>query len=290
MAPEQVRAASGWLRLREPADADARSTELVDIVREHLPDGPLEIHDLGGGTGSMTRWLAPRLDGRQRWVVHDRDAELLEQARGIPAPRSRDGAEVTLETCLDDITRLDPSMLAGASLITASALLDMFTAEELDRFVRMCAGARCPVLVTLSVVGRVELTPDEPLDEPVAAAFNAHQQRSFLSGRLLGPGAAAAAARAFEGSGFDVLERPSHWRLTPDQSALADEWFTGWIGAALEQDPRLADRTGPYVDQRRTQLAAQGLSVTVEHVDLLALPGESAQQRPHRGRRTTPSF
>ena len=31
--------------------------------------------------------------------------------------------------------------LAGASLITASALLDMFTAEELDRFVAICAPA-----------------------------------------------------------------------------------------------------------------------------------------------------
>lgn len=273
MALDPVRAGSGWLWLREPADADARSGELVEIVREHLPDGPLKIHDLGGGTGSMARWLAPQLDGPQQWVLHDRDAELLELTSGLPVPRARDGAAVTLETRLDDITRLDAGELAGASLITASALLDMFTAEELDRFVATCAGAGCPALVTLSVVGRVELTPADPLDEGLMAAFNAHQQRRSTIGRLLGPGAATAAPEAFGGAGLEVLERPSPWRLTPDRAALAAEWFTGWIGAALEQDPSLVERTASYVLQRRAQLAAGGLSVIVDHVDLLALPG-----------------
>src|SRR5688572_7732032 len=70
-----------WLRLREPADAEARSAELAERLREHLPAGaPLVVHDLGGGTGGMGRWLAPRLRGPQHWVVHDRDADLLELA------------------------------------------------------------------------------------------------------------------------------------------------------------------------------------------------------------------
>lgn len=272
MAPEPVRAGSGWLRLREPADADARSAELVDIVRERLPAGPLEIHDLGGGTGSMARWLAPQLDGPQHWVLHDRDADLLEVASGLPVPHARDGAQVTLETRLGDITRLDAGELQGASLITASALLDMFTAEEIERFVATCAGAGCPALATLSVAGRVELTPSDPLDEGLMAAFNAHQQRRSNIGRLLGPGAAAAAVDALARTGLEVLERPSPWRLAPDRRALAAEWLTGWIGAALEQDPSLVERTAPYVLQRRAQLAAGRLSVIVDHVDLLALP------------------
>lgn len=273
MALEPVRAGSGWLQLREPADADARSGELVEIVRAHLPDGPLELHDLGGGTGSMARWLAPRLDGPQRWVLHDRDAGLLELASRLPVPRSRDGAAVTLETRLDDITRLSVGDLAGASLITASALLDMFTAEELDRFAATSAGAGCPVLVTLSVVGRVELTPADPLDGRLMAAFNAHQRRPSPIERLLGPDAAAAAAQAFGHAGLEVLERPSPWRLTHDRAALAAEWFTGWIGAALEQDPRLVERAAPYVLRRRAQLAVGTVSVIVDHVDLLVLPG-----------------
>ena len=41
---------------------------------------PLLVHDLGSGTGSMVRWLAPRLPGPQHWVLHDRDPDLLAAA------------------------------------------------------------------------------------------------------------------------------------------------------------------------------------------------------------------
>ena len=77
MSAKAVRVSSEWLDLREPADAEARSTELAERVARHLPAGPLVIHDLGGGSGAMGRWLAPRLPGPQHWVVHDRDPDLL---------------------------------------------------------------------------------------------------------------------------------------------------------------------------------------------------------------------
>ena len=51
-----------WLALREPADAAARAEDLVARVRRHLDGTPrLTVHDLGTGTGSMGRWLAPLL-------------------------------------------------------------------------------------------------------------------------------------------------------------------------------------------------------------------------------------
>ena len=62
-----------WLALREPADAAARSAELVDRLALR---SPLLIHDLGSGTGSMARWLAPRLPAPQRWVLQREDDRL----------------------------------------------------------------------------------------------------------------------------------------------------------------------------------------------------------------------
>jgi hypothetical protein len=272
MAVEVARAGRDWLALREPADARARSQELVTVLREGLPTGGLVVHDLGGGTGSTARWLAPRLVGAQRWVLHDRDAELLALAGRMPAPRSADGRPVVLETRCDDVTRLPADELAGASLITASALLDMFTRAELERFVSTCAAAGCPVLLTLSVVGRVRLDPADDLDARVVAAFNDHQRRTLAHGRLLGPAAAEAAAGAFADAGLEVLQRPSPWRLGRDEAALATEWFAGWLGAAVEQDPGLAGPATAYAVRCRSQLAAGSLAVTVEHLDLLALP------------------
>ena len=161
------------------------------------------IHDLGGGSGAMGRWLAPRLPGPQHWVVHDRDADLLELA--VAAPPG-----VTVEARRSDITRLAPGDLAGASLITASALLDMLTADELARMLGACAGR--PMLLALTVAGRVTLTPADPLDARIGAAFNAHQRR----GGRLGPDAVAAAVERSRGRGRSSGRAPgASTRPTP---------------------------------------------------------------------------
>ena len=147
----------------EPADAAARASELVEKVRSYLPThGGATIHDLGCGTGSMAHWLAVRLPGPQHWVMYDRDDELLTLAAEHPPDRASDGTPVTMEARRRDITRMELGELAGAALITASALLDTMTADELERLVATCAGADCPVLIALSVTGRVEITPAEP--------------------------------------------------------------------------------------------------------------------------------
>jgi hypothetical protein len=273
MTAASVRVSSAWLRLREPADNAARASDLVEQVQPYLPAGERAlIHDLGCGTGSMGRWLAPRLSGAQHWMLYDRDVDLLTGAASEMPGAAADGAAVTIETRQRDITWLDPGDLAGASLITASALLDMLTAEELERFVTTCARAGCPVLVTLSVIGHVELTPADPLDARVAAAFNAHQRRTTGGRRLLGPAAVGAAVDAFTRLGLDVLVRPSPWRLGAAQATLTAEWFRGWVGAACEQQPELAVATADYARHRVAEATAGRLSVTVHHHDLLARP------------------
>lgn len=273
MASEVVRADGDWLALRERADAAARAGELVDDLAPFLPaDRPLVVHDLGSGTGSMARWLAPRLRGRQRWVLHDRDGDLLDRVATYPPPENADGTVVTLETRQDDITRLSPETLRDADLVTASALIDMMTAAEIDRFVAGCAGARCPVLITLSVVGRVELAPEEELDRVVMEAFNAHQRRTTGDEPRLGPDASRATAAGLEAAGLDVTVRPSPWRLHVKQQALTEAWLTGWVEAAVEQRPGLAAAAEAYAGRRLAQAATGTLSVTVHHEDLLAVP------------------
>ncbi len=279
MTTGTVRVSESWLGLREPADAAARARDLVTELVERLPaTGGRVIHDLGCGTGAMGRWLAPLLSGPQRWVMHDRDRELLQIAGAAPPGPAADGAAVTVETRCSDIVRLAPDELAGATLITASALLDMLTAEELARLARLCVATTCPALLTLSVVGHVELSPSEPLDRRVAGAFDAHQRRMTEQGRLLGPDAPTIAIAEFGRLGARVLTSPSPWRLGPEQAPLAMEWFSGWLNAACEQEPELAGPTHGYARRRRAQAIAGELAVTVGHVDLLVLPGE-----PRRG-------
>lgn len=249
-----------WLALREQADADARSTELPGLLGEtRLNRTPLVIRDLGCGTGSMGRWLGARLGGAPHWVLHDRDPRLLALA----------GASMTagtVETREGDLTALRADDLAGTSLVTASALLDLLTLDEVNDLAAACVSAGVPALFTLSVTGKIEFDAADPLDADFEAAFNAHQRRVDDGRRLLGPDAVEATAEAFAGA--EVHTRPSPWRLGSGQEALAAEWLHGWVGAAVEQEPRLAGEAPAYL-RRRLDGA---LGVVVGHTDLLAIP------------------
>jgi hypothetical protein len=273
MSAHSIRVSREWLDLREPADAAARARDLVAQLGRRFPEtGRWVIHDLGCGTGAMGRWLAPLLSGPQHWFLHDRDRDLLDVAAvEVPGPAC-DGAAVSVEPRQSDITRLHQRDLAGATLITASALLDMLTEDELAGLITVCAGARCPALLTLSVVGRVEVIPADSLDGRVAAAFDAHQRRTTDRGRLLGPDAVTFAVEQFGQLGAEVLVRPSPWRLGALQAELAAEWFTGWVAAACEQEVELAAETDAYKRRRLAQAKAGRLAVTVDHADLLVLP------------------
>ncbi|MEV7321286.1 class I SAM-dependent methyltransferase [Streptomyces sp. NPDC093970] len=272
-APEEpARYAPEWLELRESADAAARSNDLLDPLRIRLANlpgraGGLVVHDLGCGTGSMGRWLAPRLDGAQHWILHDRDPYLLHFA-AVASPRvAADGSRVTVETRRGDVARLNPDALKGASLVTASALLDVLTREEIDTLAEACTGAGCPALLTLSVAGRVEFGTPHPLDAELTEAFNAHQRR----GGMLGPDAVTVACEAFADRGATVKLNPSPWRLGPDEKALTEQWLRGWVGAAVEERPELGARAEAYLAERLAACAAGDLRVVLHHSDLLAL-------------------
>lgn len=269
---EAIRVSPGWLALRESADAAARSRDLVRRLRRRLPaGGPLVIHDLACGSGSMGRWLAPLLPGPQHWILHDRDPDLLALAEAeVPGPAA-DGTAVTLETRVSDVTRLGRDELAGASAVTASALLDLLTEDELAALVEVCAGAGCPVLLTLSVNGRLQWLPADPLDADVAASFNAHQRRATPRGRLLGPDAVEAAADGFRRLGAEVIVRASPWCLGVADTGLAVEWLSGWVDAACEQEPGLAADADLYRRRRLREAEAGRLAISVGHADLLVL-------------------
>jgi hypothetical protein len=113
----------------------------------------------------------------------------------------------------------------------------------------------------------------------MAAAFDAHQRRVTPRGRLLGPDAVAVAAEGFDRLGAEVVVRRSPWRLGAGQADLAGEWFRGWVGAACEQQVELAGEATDYARRRLAEAAAGRLVVTVDHADLLVLPGRSAPGR-----------
>lgn len=269
---EIIAVSSDWLALREAEDSRARSRELALAASGRLGSVPVVVHDLGSGTGSMMRWLAPLLPGPQTWVLHDWNPDLTERATNGVVPLDRDGRPVSVRTRTGELERLEAGGLAAASLVTASALLDVLTSKELGAVVAACVAVGCPVLLNLSVTGEVRLDPRDPRDEVFAASFNAHQQRLVDGRRLLGPAAARSAERLFRTAGWNVRTTDTRWQLGDHDPVLLEQWFEGWVDAALEQDGGLRGEGAAYRALRSEQLRRGELSAVVVHTDLLAWP------------------
>ncbi len=263
---------SEWLALREPEDADARSRDLALTVAQLVHPGPVVVHDLGSGTGSMMRWLAPLLPGPQAWVLHDWNSELTDRAISEAPPRDGGGDAVSVRSKTGNLAQLRASDLAGASLVTASALLDVLTSREIHAIVNACLRAGCPALFALSVTGEVRLAPRDELDPAFERAFNAHQVREEHGRQQLGRHGAAIARGLFTEAGWHVRPSTTVWRLDRRRARLLREWFEGWTDAALEQEPALAAVATDYRERRASQLESGELSVHIRHLDLLAWP------------------
>lgn len=75
--------AADWLTLREPVDHRSRPPAIIDRLNAHLSgSNHIQVLDLGAGTGSNYRYLAPQLSAPQNWFLYDHDATLLAKAAG----------------------------------------------------------------------------------------------------------------------------------------------------------------------------------------------------------------
>lgn len=275
-----------WLALRESADAAARASASIDMATGTFARDVVDVIDLGSGTGANLRYLAPRLGGRQRWRLIDDDPAVLAHASGAmrawAASRghafSESASRVRLEgaglDCEAEPVRAD---LTAASerwappprgLVTASALLDLVSADWLDALAARCAAADAAVLFALTYDGRMHLEPGEPGDDLARALVNRHQRTDKGFGPALGPDAFAAAVSTFARHGYAMRVDAADWRLGPAARELQIALLDGWLGAAVETEPTERQALTAW-HRRRTQHVGAGRSrLVVGHVDI----------------------
>jgi hypothetical protein len=280
---------AAWLALRSAADERARSAELEMRLSNwfvrHVGTEygrPRVCVDLASGTGANVRRLAPRLPGPQHWRCVDVDETLLAHARSTLAElRTRGDAVATVETRQLDLASVSlGDELAGATLVTASALLDLVSADWLERLADAVTGARAAGLFALDYDGRRECTPPDPLDARTHAAFDRHQRTAKSFGIALGPDAAARAAEAFAARGYEVHRARSDWTLGPADAALQLELLRGWAHAAIAFEPESGDELRRWLDRRVAHVASGASRLRVGHEDLLVLPLRDSQVPP----------
>jgi SAM-dependent methyltransferase len=267
-----------WLDLREPADAEARSKQLLQRAAGlFVGKDRGSVADLGCGTGSLLRALAPLLPNRQRWLLIDGDPTVLSAA--VPRLSAwADAAETTAEglrltragkeiaVAFREANLADdplPVVPGEADLVGASALFDLVSAEWLERFVGRLADFGAPLYAALSYDGHMSWTPARPEDADVEALFNRHQTRDKGTGAALGPSGAIALAEALRRRGYEATLADSPWLLEAAHRPLIDATIQGVAEAVSELEPNSWVETWRNLPRR---------SAVIGHLDLLAIP------------------
>jgi hypothetical protein len=163
-----------WLALREPVDHRSRNLALqaqviqfVAQIQSVVP-GSIHITDLGSGTGSNLRALAPYLGVKQSWTLVDYDADLLRSARARliawadevvsvneaeseftasdfihPLTITKNSKAIAIEfQCADLVHDYQTILDKPADLITAAAFFDLVAKPWLNEF---CAAQTQPL-------------------------------------------------------------------------------------------------------------------------------------------------
>ncbi|HZT77159.1 MAG TPA: class I SAM-dependent methyltransferase [Vicinamibacterales bacterium] len=255
---------SGWLSLREAADAAARSTALLESLIAVLPARrPLRIVDLGTGTGSNVRYLAPRLPRPQQWLAVDRDARLLEELRHR--------VDVPIETRTTNLGTLVDGLFDGRDIVTASALLDLVSEAWLVRLAAQCRRVGAAALFALTYNGESRCDPPEPEDDEVRALMNRHQRQNDKGfGRAAGPDGTGAAEHAFVAAGYTVRRARSDWIIDASARELQRRLVEGWADAATAIAPGETDAIRAWLVRRLRHIDAGRSRIAVGHEDLAA--------------------
>lgn len=271
-----------WLALREAADARARNAQLRAAAAGMFAGrADIRVIDLGCGTGSTLRALAPHLPARQRWLLIDHDAALLDAARqalvawadeakavdGYLSLR-KDGLAIEAIFAQRDLASGVAAVLdAPADLVTASALFDLVSEEWIVRAAAALAARAAPLYAALNYNGVESWTPAHPSDGAVRAAFCAHQSRDKGFGPAAGPQGARLLGEALARAGYRVAIGESPWILGEADDTLRRELVEGIARAAAETG-LLAEAA--LSEWRKARLGAS--SCVIGHTDVLAIP------------------
>lgn len=237
-----------WLELRERVDHRSRDADLLARAISIVGPNGLVV-DLGSGTGSTGRAF-----GAAQWRFVDGDAGLLEIAK------SRHAA---CEICLADLRDVAELPFEGATLVTASALLDLMPRAWVETLAARLVAEKLPFYAALNYNGRMSWEPEHPEDAAVTEAFNAHQLGNKGLGAALGGQSGLVTAQIFADAGFDVVTGDSPWRLGANDSALQEQLLDGIAMAVHDAGYARA------FDWLRDRKATMGTGY-IGHTDVLA--------------------
>lgn len=283
-----------WLGLREPVDHRSRNQALQAQVLNYLAQvktiypGSVCLTDLGSGTGSNLRALAPHLDAVQYWTLVDYDPALLHAARNtLLAWADSEINTHDLESRVDISTQIKPLSIhkqdkkimvefkcvdlyndyqvvldEPADLITAAAFFDLVAEPWLTKF---CASLTKPLYTVLTYDGIERWSPPEIMDADVLKAFHQHQGTDKGFGSAVGPAAPERLQSLLKAHQFITASSPSPWILDYRDRSLIEQLASGTAGAVREMNTISSTTVNQWEQSRR-----QASQCEIGHIDIFA--------------------
>ena len=283
-----------WLALREPVDHRSRNLALQAQVIQFLgqikaiDSGYIHITDLGSGTGSNLRALAPYLGLKQLWTLVDYDADLLRSARASliawadnvvnvnegeseftasdlihPLTITKNSNTIAIEfKCANLVHDYQTILDKPADLITSAAFFDLVAESWLTEF---CAALTKPLYTVLTYDGKETWGPPNALDADVLRAFHAHQSTDKGFGAAVGPSGGEQLQSLLLRQGFTTVCAPSPWVMDHHDRALIEQLAIGTARAVREIGTLPNAAVNHWEHTRRNAMQCE-----IGHVDLFA--------------------
>jgi hypothetical protein len=234
--------------------------------------------DLGCGSGSNLRALAPHLPATQHWTLVDYDPTLLSAAKAalmqwadkIVSEQEtlvvlKNGKHISIDFLCEDLSNnLEAVLSRPMDLLTAAAFFDLVAESWLERF---CGLLNAPLYTVLTYNGQEVWSPPQPTDAAMLNAFHAHQQTDKGFGAAAGPTAAGVMERLLKARGFAVSSAQSPWKLNASDRNLIEQLAIGSAGAVLETKRVSAEEVSAWKQSRSLAQTCE-----IGHTDLYARP------------------
>ncbi|NDA46463.1 MAG: SAM-dependent methyltransferase [Alphaproteobacteria bacterium] len=269
---------SHWLSLREPIDHQSRNTGLQHKLAQHFAtQETLALVDLGSGTGSNLRALAPHLPNTQSWRLIDYDRDLLQTARHVlrnwadqviedqdVLQIQKGGKTIHVQFETHDLAQgIGPLIQSKCELVTAAAFFDLVSAPWIEKLCRDLAHAHLPLFTVLTYDGDEQWTPPHKADQAMLEAFHQHQASDKGFGAAAGPKATALLSSGFKALGYQVEIGSSAWVISSANQDLISALATGSAQAVREtglvDEPSIEDWLAQHRSARQCKIGHQDL-------------------------------